>query len=180
MSEPQAAVAAAQLRGWKASLRNVPGWGTCLPKRSVNCRHHTACRSTPLTAAVYWFYMFRIRTARSVAGERSSSGAVREGLPVIGGYIKLPLYREPVFQQHAFFAGRWPVKEMGLTSMDFTRHKCPEAEEILATGIRVMLNEHMTEGYVLSVAAAIKGRPAFCHVKCGLLTPLQRIGILAL
>ncbi len=79
-----------------------------------------------------------------------------EGAPVIGGYIKVPLYREPVFQQHAFFAGRWPVKEMGLTSMDFTRHKCPEAEDILATGIRVMLNEHMSEEYVLSVAAAIE------------------------
>ena len=74
---------------------------------------------------------------------------------MIGGYIKVPLYGEPVFQQHSFFAGRWPVKEMGLTNMDFTRHKCPEAEAILATGIRVIITEHMTEPYVLSVAAAI-------------------------
>jgi dTDP-4-amino-4,6-dideoxygalactose transaminase len=75
---------------------------------------------------------------------------------VSGGYIKVPLYGEPVFQQHSFFAGRWPVKEMGLTSMDFSQHKCPEAEAILATGIRVTITEHMSEEYVLSVAAAIE------------------------
>ena len=87
----------------------------------------------------------------------SSSGRCwPKGAPVSGGYIKVPLYGEPVFQQHGFFAGRWPVKEMGLTSMDFTKHKCPEAEAILVTGIRVSITEHMTEEYILSVAAAIE------------------------
>ncbi len=73
-----------------------------------------------------------------------------------GGYIKVPLYGEPVFQNHGFFAGRWPVKEMGLTTMDFTKHKCPEAEAILETGIRVTINENMSEEYILDVAAAIQ------------------------
>jgi hypothetical protein len=45
---------------------------------------------------------------------------------------------------------------MGLTSMDFTAHKCPEAENILQTAIRVYINEQMTDEYVLSVAAAIE------------------------
>jgi dTDP-4-amino-4,6-dideoxygalactose transaminase len=68
----------------------------------------------------------------------------------------VPLYGEPVFRQHAFFAGRWPVKEMGLTSMDYSQHKCPEAEAILASMIRVTIHEHMSEEYVLGVAAAIQ------------------------
>ena len=79
-----------------------------------------------------------------------------EGAPVSGGYIGVPLYGEPVFQNHGFFAGRWPVKEMGLTKMDFSQHKCAEAESILATGIRVTIDEHMTEDYMLEVAAAIQ------------------------
>ena len=37
----------------------------------------------------------------------------------------------PVFRRHGFFAGRWPIKEMGLTAMDYTRVSCPEAEAIL-------------------------------------------------
>ena len=47
-------------------------------------------------------------------------------------------------------------KEMGLTGMDFSKHKCPEAESILVTGIRVPIYEYMTEEYILGVAAAIR------------------------
>lgn len=73
-----------------------------------------------------------------------------------GGYIGKPLYREPVFQSHGFFAGRWPVKEMGLTDMDFTKHQCPVAEAILQTCVRVPIQEYMTEEYIEQVAAAIR------------------------
>ncbi len=78
-----------------------------------------------------------------------------------GGYIGVPLYGEPVFKKHGFFAGRWPVKEMGLTTMDFSKHQCPEAEAILKTGMRVPISEHMTEDYIRDVAAAI--RKVACH-----------------
>jgi hypothetical protein len=40
--------------------------------------------------------------------------------------------------------------------MDFSKHKCPEVEAILETGIRVTITEHMTEEYILGVAAAIQ------------------------
>jgi perosamine synthetase len=68
----------------------------------------------------------------------------------------VPLYGEPVFQNHGFFAGRWPVKEMGLTTMDFSTHKCPHAESMLTEGIRMPIYEYMTEDYILGVAAAIQ------------------------
>ena len=111
----------------------------------------------PEDRAVYWFYMFRMRP-EAFRCDRSEfvKALLAEGASVSGGYIKVPLYGEPVFQKHGFFAGRWPVKEMGLTTMDFTKHKCPEAEAILATGIRVTITEDMTEEYILGVAAAIQ------------------------
>jgi hypothetical protein len=40
--------------------------------------------------------------------------------------------------------------------MDFSKHKCPEAEAMLVNGIRVPIDEHMTESYILGVAKAIQ------------------------
>jgi perosamine synthetase len=77
-------------------------------------------------------------------------------VPAAAGYIPVPLYGNPVFRRHEFFAGRWPIKEMGLTAMDYTRVSCPEAEAIRKTCVCVTIHEAMGEGYVRSVAAAIR------------------------
>jgi perosamine synthetase len=67
----------------------------------------------------------------------------------------VPLYGNPVFQKYGFFAGRWPVKDLGLTSMDYTKVSCPETEAILKSCVRVTIHESMNEGYVLNVARAV-------------------------
>jgi dTDP-4-amino-4,6-dideoxygalactose transaminase len=81
---------------------------------------------------------------------------VAEGVPASAGYIPVPLYGNPVFQKHGFFAGRWPVKEMGLTSMDYSKIALPETKRILETSIRMVFHEGMTESFMTSVAAAIR------------------------
>jgi hypothetical protein len=48
------------------------------------------------------------------------------------------------------------VKELGLTSMDYAKVSCPEAEAILETGVRVVIHEGMSEAYARSVAAAVR------------------------
>lgn len=65
------------------------------------------------------------------------------------------LFQQAVFRNHGFFAGRWPIKELGLTTMDYTKPSCPEAEAIHQTGVRLPLHEGMTEEYILETAAAI-------------------------
>lgn len=95
-------------------------------------------------------------TRRELLAGVPSLAALCEGAPLIGGYIGRPLCAEPVFQNHGFFAGRWPIKEIGLTTMDFTKHSCPEAEAILATCVRFPIHEYMTDEYVDQVAAAIR------------------------
>jgi perosamine synthetase len=100
--------------------------------------------------------MFRINPAAFRAGRTEIVKAlVAEGVPASGGYIPVPLHRNPVFLNHAFFNGRWPVREFGLTKMDYAKHQTPEAEAILQTGIRVTIHEGMTEEYIGSVAEAI-------------------------
>jgi dTDP-4-amino-4,6-dideoxygalactose transaminase len=157
MSEPQAAVAASQLTRLEEIVEKRDHLGKLLTQQiadlpgiiphEVHSEDRWSC----------WFYMFRMRPEAFKCGRSEFVKALlAEGASVQGGYIKYPLYQEPVFQNHAFFAGRWPVKEMGLTDMDFTKHSCPEAEATLVTNIRVPIYEYMTEEYILSVGRAIR------------------------
>jgi dTDP-4-amino-4,6-dideoxygalactose transaminase len=157
MSEPQAAVAAAQLTRLEEIAAKRAHLGNLLTEKIADAPGIIPHEVHPEDRAVYWFYFFRIRPEAFRCGRSEFTRALlAEGASVTGGYIKVPLYGEPVFQNHAFFAGRWPVKEMGLTDMDFTKHKCPNAESMLTEGIRVPIYEYMTEEYILGVAAAIQ------------------------
>ncbi len=157
MSEPQAAVAAAQLTRLEAIAAKRAKLGNLLTEKIADLPGILPHQVHPEDRAVYWFYMFRMRPEAFRCGRSEFVKALRaEGASVSGGYIGVPLYGEPVFQNHGFFAGRWPVKEMGLTTMDFSKHTCPEAEAILKTSMRVPISENMTEDYILEVAAAIR------------------------
>lgn len=157
MSEPQAAVVAAQLTRLEEIAAKRARLGNLLTEKIADLPGIIPHQVHPEDRAVYWFYMFRMQPEGFRCGRSEFVRALTaEGAPVRGGYIGVPLYGEPVFQKHAFFAGRWPVKEMGLTTMDFSKHKCAEAEAILVTGMRVPVNEFWTEEYVLQVAAAIR------------------------
>jgi dTDP-4-amino-4,6-dideoxygalactose transaminase len=157
MSEPQAAVAAAQLTRLEAIAAKRARLGRLLTENIADISGLVPHQVHPEDRMVCWFYYFRIRPDAFRGGRSQFTKALlAEGAAVRGGYIKYPLYGEPVFQNHAFFGGRWPVKEMGLTDMDFTEHQCPEAEKILTTGIRVPIKEHWSEQYILDIAAAIR------------------------
>ena len=79
-----------------------------------------------------------------------------EGVPAIAGYIPVTMQRNPVFQNHGFFAGRWPIKEFGLTDMDYTEHVTPEADRILESAVRIQIHESMNETYVEQMAEAVR------------------------
>ena len=106
------------------------------------------------------------RTIASVLSQETDFGfalvvidndaAKAEGAACNAGYIPVPLYKMPYFQSHGFFAGRWPIKEMGLTTMDYTKVRCSEAEAILDTGINCPLNESMDETLIRETAAAVR------------------------
>jgi perosamine synthetase len=105
----------------------------------------------------YWFYMFRMEPeAFTCERSRLVEALVAEGAPATAGYIPVPLYQYAVFQNANFFGGRWPVKELGLTEMDYRKVSCPEAEAILKTAMKVVINEAMDESYVRQMAAAVR------------------------
>jgi perosamine synthetase len=157
MSEPQAAVAAAQITRLEKIASHRARLGKILTENISDLPGIIPHEVHPEDRHVCWFYMFRIVPEAFKCNRSRFTHALRaEGAGVSGGYIGVPLYGEAVFQHHGFFAGRWPVKEMGLTEMDFTQHKCPNAESMLTDGIRVYTYEYMTEQYILGVANAIR------------------------
>ena len=156
MSEPQAAVAAAQLGRLEKIAARRARLGNLLNEKIAGLPGIEPHQVSPDDRCTYWFYMLRLKPGALRCEPAEFARAVAaEGAPASAGYIPVPLYGNPVFQKHAFFAGRWPLKEMGLTAMDYTKVSCPEAEAILKTGIRLTIRENMSEEYVTSMAAAI-------------------------
>lgn len=162
MSEPQAAVAAAQLTRLEEVASRRFRLGRLLGELLADVPGIIPHEVHPEDRPVFWFYMFRIKPEALRCNRSQFTRALQaEGVQASGGYIAKPLYKEPVFQNHAFFAGHWPVKEMGLTKMDFTKHQCPEAEAILETCIRVPISEFMEEDYIRQVGMAIRKVAAY-------------------
>jgi perosamine synthetase len=157
MSEPQAAVAAAQMDRLESIAAKRARLGGLLTQGISGRRGIIAPRVHPEDRATCWFYMFMLDPERLTCSRQDFARALQaEGAPASAGYISMPLYKLPLFQQHAFFAGRWPVKELGLTTMDYTKVSCPVAESILARCMRITLHEAMSETYINEVAGAVR------------------------
>jgi dTDP-4-amino-4,6-dideoxygalactose transaminase len=158
MSEPQAAVAAAQLTRLERIVSRRARLGNLLSEKIAGIPGIMPHAVHPDDRGVYWFYFLRMDPQAFRCNRAEFVQAlVAEGMfETSAGYIGVPLYGEPVFQKHGFFGGRWPVKEFGLTSMDYTKVQRPEVDAILKTGIRISIYEDMTEDYILAAAAAIK------------------------
>jgi perosamine synthetase len=105
----------------------------------------------------YWFLLVRLDSARFTADRDTMTRALSaEGVPAEAGYIPRPVYRYDVFQEHNFFGGRWPVRDFGLTDMDYRQVNCPVAEAVLADSIRFTINEAMSDAYVDQVTHAVR------------------------
>jgi len=157
MSELQAAFAAVQLQRLEGIASKRAALGRLLIEGIGNLPAVLPPRIDAADRATFWFFYFRLKLDRLKCNRAEFVEALRaEGVSCNAGYIPVPVYKLPYFQQHSFFAGRWPIKELGLTAMDYTKVKCPEAEAILSTGIQVPLHEAMDEALMRETAAAIR------------------------
>ncbi len=157
MNEPTAAVLAAQLERLEGFASKRAMLGNLLTEKIAGIPGIRPHQVHPEDRCVYWFYFMRFKTEAFRCNRAEFVKALAaEGVSCSAGYISVPLHREPVFQKHAFFAGHWPVREMGLTTMDFTKHQTPEVEAILQNGIRFTIHEGMTEEYILGAAEAVR------------------------
>ncbi|MBI5684618.1 MAG: DegT/DnrJ/EryC1/StrS family aminotransferase [Verrucomicrobia bacterium] len=157
MNESSAAILAAQLDRLEGVASKRAKLGNLLTEKIAGVPGILPHQVHPEDRCVYWFYFMRFKTeAFRCKRAEFVKALAAEGVSCSAGYISVPLHREPVFQKHGFFAGHWPVREMGLTTMDFTKHQTPEVEAILQNGIRFTIHEGMTEEYILGAAEAVR------------------------
>jgi dTDP-4-amino-4,6-dideoxygalactose transaminase len=157
MSEEQAAFAAAQFLRLEGVAEKRARLGNLLTEKIRDLSCIEPYEVHPEDRCPYWLYMIRVREGSIKCSLDEFVKALdAEGVPAAKSYIAVPLYGNPVFQKHGFFAGRWPIKEMGLTSMDYSKVTCPEAEAILKTGVRIVIHEGMNESYIGEVAGAVR------------------------
>ena len=157
MSELQAAFGAAQLQRLEGIAAKRAALGRLLIEGISGLPAVVPPHLDAADRGTFWFFYFRLRLERLKCTRAEFADALRaEGVACSAGYIPVPIYKLPYFQQHGFFAGRWPIKELGLTKMDYTQVKCPEAEAMLATGINCTLNESMDETLVREMGAAVR------------------------
>lgn len=157
MTEAQAAIAGAQLDRLAGIVERRARVGQRLSEGLAGLPGLVPHEVHPEDRCNFWFYLMRFEP-QAFRCDRAAfvKALAAEGVECGAGYIPVPLHRNPVFLNHGFFAGRWPVKEMGLTTMDYSRHETPVAEAILKTGIRLTVHEGMDEAMARAVTAAVR------------------------
>lgn len=157
ISEPQAAVAAVQMNRLREITEKRARLGRLLTRQIEGIRGVHPHHADEKDGCTYWFYMFRIDPKAFKCDRKELVAALNaEGASFGEGYIVAPLYQYPIFQNHNFFGGRWPIKELGLTKMDYTKVSCPCTEEIIVTCITTPINQAMDEDWIKGVAHAIR------------------------
>lgn len=157
ISEPQSAVAAAQMLRLPGIAESRATTGNLLSAKLKGVRGIRPHQVRMDDRCSFWFYMFRIVPAELTCDRKQFAAALRaEGVACGEGYIGTPVYKYPVFLNHNFFAGRWPIKELGLTTMDYNKVRCAEAEAIVETCMTVGINQAMDEKWILGVADGIR------------------------
>jgi dTDP-4-amino-4,6-dideoxygalactose transaminase len=156
MNELSAAFAAVQMTRLEGIAARRARLGNLLNSELAGCPGITPAKVDDQNRCSSWHYMLRLWPDKlRCTREQFVKAAAAEGVPLTNGYIELLLHL-PMFQQHAFFAGRWPIKEMGLTTMDYSKVRLPEAEAIVDTCSITSIHEAMDEDYIRDIAKGIR------------------------
>jgi perosamine synthetase len=157
MSELQAAFVAAQLTRLEDIVTKRSRLGNLLSEELAGIPGIAPHQVDKEDRCSYWFYLARLVPGKLRCDRAQFTKALAaEGASFSNGYIATAVYGLPMFQNHSFFAGHWPIKELGLTAMDYTKVRCPVTEEILQTCMLFRVNEAMDEEYIRSVAKAVR------------------------
>ena len=158
MSEPQAAIAGGQL----TKLPTIIAAHVALGSRLLNRLRELALPGIGLPAIdprdthSFWFCLLRFEAARFRCSRDQFVAALSaEGARAVAGYIPKPVYDYPLFQNHNFFGGGWPLRDAGLTTMDYRTVRCPAAEAMLAAGISLPISPAMNAEIVDQTADAL-------------------------
>lgn len=127
-----------------AALHNIPG---IVPQKILN-----ECECS------YWFYMLRI-DEKALGTTRSEfvKALQAEGITAFEGYIPSCVYQYDMFKNKTVYPGntRYPFDGTHGEAIEYKDGDCPVAEEILATCVKLTVNEFHTEQNLEDTITAI-------------------------
>ncbi|GAB5559150.1 MAG: DegT/DnrJ/EryC1/StrS family aminotransferase [Synoicihabitans sp.] len=156
MSEPLSAICTAQMGKHDAIVEQRTAIGMRL---SAALQDVAGILSPAIRAEdthTFYNYIFRLDLTQLSCTRDNFTAALRDEGMRADGYLPDPVYRYDLFQHHNFFADTWPIRELGLTDMDYTQVVCPESEKFLSDCVHLPFNEAMTASYIDKVALAIR------------------------
>ncbi len=156
MSEPLSAICAAQLEKHDAIVATRTQRGLQLTAALTETPGILLPRIRPEDTHTFYNYIFRLDLpCLTCSQDKFIAALVAEGVRA-NAYLPDPIYRYDLFQNHNFFAGTWPVRDFGLTNVDYTQVSCPVAEAFLQDCVHLPFNEAMSAAYIDKVAHAIR------------------------
>jgi len=165
ISEPQSAVAAAQLEKMEAIAQRRNELGMRLSEQIADIPGVLPPKIAPEAFSSFWFYLLRLEEGAFLCDRDQFGRALQaEGVIAQSGYIPMPLYQYDVFQNHNFFGGQWPVRDAGLTKMDYREVSCPNAEAILKSCVYLRIHQGLDEAYVDGTARALRKVAGHYHL----------------
>lgn len=157
ISEPQSAVGAAQLAQVEAITSRQNRLGTLLTSLIQDVPAVIPHYVPDDNFSTYWFYILRVDPSRlSCSRDEFVVALQAEGVGCGPGYLRVPVYQYPVFQNHCFVGGRWPLRDQGGTTMDYRNVHCPDAEAMLRECLTIPISQACDEAYISSTARAIR------------------------
>jgi perosamine synthetase len=158
ITEPQSAVAAAQM----VKLPSIIATHIRLGSRLLGRLRELALPGVilpeidPRDTHSFWFVLTRLELKRFRGSREDLVAALgAEGASAVAGYIPKPMYRYPLFQNHDFFAGTWPLRDAGLTTMDYRNVSCPVAEAMLNDSLSFPISPTMSDDFIEQTAVAL-------------------------
>lgn len=158
LTELQGAVALAQLRKlpWICDRRHALGERLTAGIAGLPGIHPH--RVTAGGYCTYWFYMLRLDEGVLGATRAEFCEALRaEGISCTEGYIARPVYCYDVLTKRQVLRNTpFPFVEPYADQVSYRPGLCPEAEAVLASAVRLPINEFHTEQDVDETVAAIR------------------------
>ena len=159
MSELSGAVGLAQLRKLRSICRRRNRIGDAYTRGIADIPGIHPHKVIPGGRCTYWFYMMRVDSkVLGVSRAKFVEALEAEGLAAGAGYIPAPVYQWEIFRKRSAYPGThfpWD-STFARKGIRYRKGDCPVAEEILATAVRLTVNEHHTATDVRETIAGVR------------------------
>ena len=171
MTELQAAVAIAQLRKLRRICRRHHEIGSAYTKALTGIPGIHPHEVAPGARSTWWFYMFRVdEDVLGVSRDEFHRALAAEGVRTYAGYIPDVVYRWRVLRDRTIYPGsKCPYDcKHARKGISYPEGLCPEAERVLATGVRLAVSPFFTAADVRETTGAVRKVAAHFLAKQGI------------